>query len=116
MCRIREKHIFGGLPIQTQFDQLRCGVAVVDLRSGRMVGAFEFTAGCEELYDVQFLPGVHRPMILNLEKPVVRQAMVTPGPSYWLRPSSEIPLAGATGTLGEDAGVKPDEAKDGALQ
>ena len=80
------------------------------------VGCFEFTAGCEELYDVQFLPGVHRPMILNLEKPVVRQAMVTPGPSYWLRPSSEIPLAGATGTLGEDAGVKPDEAKNRWLQ
>ena len=63
---------------------------------------FEFTSGCEELYDVQFLPGVHRPMILNLEKPAVRQAITNPESSFWLRASSEIrdtedPAAGAVG-------------------
>jgi uncharacterized protein (TIGR03032 family) len=92
LCKIREKHIFGGLPIQDRHDSLRCGVTVVDLRSGAMAGMLEFTAGCEELYDVQFLPGVHRAMILNLDKPQARQAMVTPGPSWWLRPSSEVPV------------------------
>ncbi len=60
---------------------------------------FEFTAGCEELYDVQFLPGIRRPMILNLDKPAVRQAMTNPDSSYWLRPSTELPLDGA-GTAG----------------
>ena len=91
LSRIRERHIFGGLPIQKDFDSLRCGVAVVDLRSGRMAGLFEFTSGCEELYDVQFLPGVRRPMILNLQKEAVRQAMTNPDSSYWLRPSSLLP-------------------------
>jgi uncharacterized protein (TIGR03032 family) len=95
LSRIREKHIFGGLPIQQRFERLRCGVAVVDLRSGAALGMFEFTAGCEELYDVQFLPGVYRPMILNLDKPAVRQAMTNPDSSYWLRPSAEIPLGDA---------------------
>jgi uncharacterized protein (TIGR03032 family) len=92
MCKIREKHIFGGMPVQERFAQLRCGVAVVDLRTGATVGTFEFSSGCEELYDVQFLPGVRRAMILNLEKPVVRQAVATPESSYWLRPSAEIGL------------------------
>jgi len=90
LSKIREKHIFGGLPVQERCDQLRCGVAVVDLRSGTMVAMFEFTSGCEELYDVQFLPGVSRPMILNLEKPAVRQAITNPESSFWLRASSEI--------------------------
>jgi hypothetical protein len=90
LSKIREKHIFGGLPVQQRCEKLLCGVAVVDLRSGQEVGLFEFTAGCEELYDVAFLPGVHRPMILNLQKPVVRQAITNPDSSYWLRPSSEI--------------------------
>jgi uncharacterized protein (TIGR03032 family) len=90
LSKIREKHIFGGLPIQERCDQLRCGVAVVDLRSGTLVGMFEFTSGCEELYDVQFLPGVYRPMILNLEKPAARQAITNPESSFWLRASSEI--------------------------
>ena len=68
LSKIRERHIFGGLPVQQRCENLLCGVAVVDLRSGREAGFFEFTAGCEELYDVQFLPGVRRPMILNLRK------------------------------------------------
>jgi len=90
LSKIREKHIFGGLPIQERYDKLLCGVAVVDTRSGEQVGLFEYTAGCEEIYDVQFLPGVYRPTILNLDKPAVRQAITNPDSSYWLRPGSEI--------------------------
>ena len=107
-CRkIRERHIFGGLPVQQRGEPLLCGVAVVDLRSGRQAGFFEFTAGCEELYDVQFLPGVFRPMILNLEKPEVRQAMTNPDSSYWLRPSSEIREPETAGTSACHADGKP---------
>jgi uncharacterized protein (TIGR03032 family) len=90
LSRIREKHIFGGLPVQTRWERLQCGVAVVDIRTGAATGFFEFTEGCEEIYDVQFLPGIYRPMILNLEKPESRQAMSNPQSSFWLRPSSEI--------------------------
>jgi uncharacterized protein (TIGR03032 family) len=90
LSKIRERHIFGNLPIQQRGTSLHCGVAVVDTRSGVEAGRFEFTAGCEELYDVQFLPGVFRPTILNLEKPVVREAFTYPDSSFWLRPSKEI--------------------------
>lgn len=92
MSRIREKHIFGGLPIQQRCERLQCGVAVVDVRTGAQVGLFEFTAGCEELYDVQFLPGIRRPMILSLEKPAARAALSTHEFSYWLRASKELPV------------------------
>jgi uncharacterized protein (TIGR03032 family) len=90
MCQIREKHIFGGLPVQQKHAKLLCGVAVIDLASGKTAGMFEFTTGCQELYDVQFLPGVRRPTVLNLEKDAVRQAFTAPEFSYWLRPSAEI--------------------------
>jgi uncharacterized protein (TIGR03032 family) len=90
LCKIRERHIFGNLPIQQRCPDLRCGVAIVDTRSGAEVGMFEFTAGCEELYDVQFLKGIHRPTILNLEKPVVHEAFTYPDSSFWLRPSKEV--------------------------
>lgn len=91
LSKIREKHIFGGLPIQQRDEKLLCGVAVVDIRSGQRVGMFEYTSGCEEIYDVQFLPGAFRPMILNLDKPAVRQAITNPDSSFWLRASAEIP-------------------------
>jgi uncharacterized protein (TIGR03032 family) len=90
LSKIRERHIFGGLPVQERCANLLCGVAVIDLRSGRETGFFEFTSGCEELYDVQFLPGVFQPMILSLEKAEIRQTITNPDSSYWLRPSSEI--------------------------
>jgi uncharacterized protein (TIGR03032 family) len=91
LSTIREKHIFGGLPVQERHPRLRCGVAVVDAQTGRHVGMFEFTEGCTELYDVAFLPNVLRPMIVNAEKEATRQAVTTPEFSYWLRPSAVIP-------------------------
>jgi uncharacterized protein (TIGR03032 family) len=91
LCQVREKHIFGGLPVQQRHAKLLCGVAVIDLRSGAQAGLFEFTAGAQELYDVQFLPGVHRPMIVNLEKEAARQAFTAPDFAYWLRPGNELP-------------------------
>ena len=104
LSKIREKHIFGGLPIQQRHRVLRCGVAVVDLRSGNSVAMFEFTAGCEELYDVQFLPGKLRPTILNEQSEATLEAFTNPESSYWLRPGNEIP----------NNEVKDESAQDGA--
>lgn len=90
LSQIREQHIFGGLPVQERFEHLLCGVAVLDLSSSEVVGMLEFTTGCEELYDVGFLPGVLCPTILNSEKSEIRQAFTAPEFAYWLRPSSQI--------------------------
>jgi uncharacterized protein (TIGR03032 family) len=90
MCQIREKHIFGGLPVQKKHQRLLCGVAIVDLTTGKAIAMLEFTSGCQELFEVQFLPGVRRPMILNLDRLETRQAFTAPQFSYWLRPSNEI--------------------------
>jgi uncharacterized protein (TIGR03032 family) len=90
LSTIREKHIFGGLPVQQRYPRLRCGVAVIEVRTGRELALFEFTEGCTELFDVRFLPDVHRPMILNAEKEATGQAVTTPEFAYWLRPSAVV--------------------------
>ena len=90
LCQIREQHIFGGLPVQERFERLRCGVAVVDLRNGNLVGLLEFPQGCHELYGIQFLPQKLCPTLLNVEKPETKQAFTAPEIAYWLRPSSQI--------------------------
>lgn len=89
MSKIRERHTFGGLPLQQRFETLHAGVAVVDLTTGSLVGMLEFVDGCHELYDVQFLPGLHRPSILNRQKVASKRAYTTPEFSYWM----EIPTA-----------------------
>lgn len=90
MCQIREKHIFGNLPVQTKHERLLCGLTVIHLPSGKMAGQLEFTSGCQEIFEVAFLPGQRRPNLLQAERDDARQAVTAPGFSYWLRPSKEI--------------------------
>lgn len=90
LCQIRERHIFGGLPIQGKHAKLLCGLAIIDLRSGGQVGFFEFTSGVQEIFEVLFLPGPRRPMLLHSQSPATRDAFTAPEFSYWLRPSHLI--------------------------
>jgi uncharacterized protein (TIGR03032 family) len=63
LSRIRETNVFGGLPISERRDQLCCGVAVVDLLSGRSVATFQFLSGIEEIFAVDVIPGLINVMI-----------------------------------------------------
>jgi uncharacterized protein (TIGR03032 family) len=57
LSRIRETAVFGGVPIAENREGLKCGVGVVDMRSGRSVAWLEFETGVEEIFDVQVVPG-----------------------------------------------------------
>ena len=52
-----------GVPIVEQRDRLKCGLYVVDLRTGGVVAHLEFQTGVEEVFDVQVLPGIMFPYI-----------------------------------------------------
>ena len=56
LSKIRETAVFGGVPIAEKRNELRCGVGVVDLRSGQPIASLEFETGVEEIFDVQVLP------------------------------------------------------------
>ncbi len=55
LSRIRETSTFGGVPIAEDRERLKCGVAVVELTTGKLVGQFEFTSGVEEIFDVKLI-------------------------------------------------------------
>jgi len=88
LCRIRESNIFGGMPVQRNDDKLICGIAIVNIKTGRQVGLFEFTSGCEEIFQTGFLAGIQRPNILNTDRPETLEAFNAPEFSYWLRPKN----------------------------
>jgi protein O-GlcNAc transferase len=58
LSRIRETAVFGGVPIAEHRHELKCGVGVVDLRTGKPVASLEFETGVEEIFDVQVLSNV----------------------------------------------------------
>lgn len=59
LSRIRETNVFGGLPIGERRDELCCGLAVIDMLSGRTVATFRFLSGVEEIFAVDVVQG-HR--------------------------------------------------------
>jgi uncharacterized protein (TIGR03032 family) len=63
LSKVRETSVFGGLPIAEQRDRLKCGVSVLDWRSGRQVACLEFHTGVDEIFDVQVLPGLRLPAV-----------------------------------------------------
>jgi uncharacterized protein (TIGR03032 family) len=63
LSRIRETSTFGGMPIAERRPELKCGVGVVDLGTGRLMAHLEFVTGVEEILDVQVLPGVRCPAL-----------------------------------------------------
>ena len=82
MCKIREQHLFGGLPIQQLYSELHCGVAVIDIRSGAVVATMNFTRGIEELFDIQVAPNLLRPHIVGFEEETVDGLYVLPPGSF----------------------------------
>jgi uncharacterized protein (TIGR03032 family) len=88
LSQIRERHTFAGMPVQEWHPQLVCAVVVVDWRNGQEVGRVEFVAGCQEIYEVLFLPGVLRPMVLDTDREGTRQALTAPQYASWVEVAS----------------------------
>ena len=52
-----------GVPIVSRPELLQCGLTVLDLESGTIVGNLEFHSGVNEVFDIQVLPGISFPYI-----------------------------------------------------
>ena len=75
----RHNKTFSGLALDEQLQakqaQARCGLLVIDLRSGDIVHSLRIEGVVEELYDVQVLPGVRRPMAIGLKTDEIRRVI-----------------------------------------
>jgi len=68
---------FQGLPLDDALARKaatpRCGLGVIDLRSGDLVHSLRIEGVVEELYDVQVLPGFRRPMAIGFRSDEIRR-------------------------------------------
>jgi uncharacterized protein (TIGR03032 family) len=67
LSQVRESALFAGLPLTDRLpvEDRRCGVWVVDTRTGQTVAFLQFQAGVQEVFAVQLLPGIRFPELLN---------------------------------------------------
>jgi uncharacterized protein (TIGR03032 family) len=79
LSKSRENRTFGGLPLddalRSRGAQARCGVHVIDLRTGDAVHWVQIEGVANELYDVVPLPGVLRPMALGFKTDEIRRVI-----------------------------------------
>jgi uncharacterized protein (TIGR03032 family) len=78
LSRIRPTSAMDGVPIAERRDELKCGVAVVDLRRGAAIGLLEFQTAIEEIFDVQLLAGLRFPEVIGFQKETVDHTFVVP--------------------------------------
>ena len=73
----RKNKTFSGLPLDEKLAAknaiARCGLLVIDLRSGDIVHSLRLEGIVEELYDVVVIPKIRRPMIIGFKTEEVRR-------------------------------------------
>ena len=72
---------FRDLPIADR--ALESGVTVLHLPTGAVVGSMRFESSVDEIFDIQILPEMTRPGILNTQSETHKMALTTPDATYW---------------------------------
>jgi uncharacterized protein (TIGR03032 family) len=78
LSKIRATSAMDGVPLARRRGELKCGVEVVDLRSGRSVASLEFRTAVEEIFDVQLLPGLRFPEVVGFQKEALHHTFIIP--------------------------------------
>jgi uncharacterized protein (TIGR03032 family) len=78
LSKIRATSALDGVPLAERRLELKCGVGVVDLRSGRVLAFLEFQTAVEEIFDVQLLPGLRFPEVVGFQKDSVHHTFIVP--------------------------------------
>ncbi|MEO2047441.1 MAG: TIGR03032 family protein [Pirellulales bacterium] len=60
LSRFRKAHVLDPTPVAGRLKRAKSGIAVVNVKRGRLVGVLEFVRGGREVYDVSFLPDIQR--------------------------------------------------------
>jgi uncharacterized protein (TIGR03032 family) len=82
LSRLRQNSsVFRDLPITK--DAVDCGIEIIHLPTGAIVGSIRYQQSVDEIYDVQILAGYLQPGILNHTTAVHRCALHIPGEGFW---------------------------------
>lgn len=78
LSKIRKTSAMDGVPLADRREQLKCGVAVVDLRRGQVIAFLEFQTAVEEIFDVQLLPGLRFPELIGFQHEAIHHTFIIP--------------------------------------
>jgi uncharacterized protein (TIGR03032 family) len=99
LSQVRESAVFSGIPIaERPVEERRCGVWVVDTRTGATVALVQFEDAVQEIFAVQALAGVRFPDLLDDSNPLLADSFVLPTESLDSVPTPFLSLAQQRGS------------------
>lgn len=107
LSKIRETSVFGGVPIAEHRHELRCGIGVVDLLSGRTVAVFQFLSGVTEIFAVEAVQGVACPYVAGASLDGrEHDVWIVPPPGSVPSPEARLPWFATSSTRSSATTVK----------
>jgi uncharacterized protein (TIGR03032 family) len=98
LSQVRESAVFSGIAITERLteEERTCGVCVVDLRGGQVIGLLRFETAVQEVFAVTVLPGRRYPELINDDDTLLENSFVVPEESLpevaeTVRPRLAIP-------------------------
>ncbi len=78
LSKIRKTSAMDGVPLAQRRERLKCGVSVIDWRSGQVIAWLEFQTAVEEIFDVQLLPGLRFPEVIGFQQETIQHTFIVP--------------------------------------
>jgi uncharacterized protein (TIGR03032 family) len=78
LSKIRKTSAMNGVPLAERRDELKCGIAVVNLFSGQVIGLLEFQSAVEEIFDVQLLACLRFPELVGFQQETIQHTFIVP--------------------------------------
>ena len=78
LSQVRESAVFSGFPLVERVPERSCGVWVIDVRSGQIVGWVKFEDALQEIFAVSVLPGLRFPEVTNTSEKLLAHTYVLP--------------------------------------
>ncbi len=76
LSQIRESNTFGGLPLTERLTERICGVWIVNITNGNVIGFLRFKGSVQEIFSVQAVRGALFPAVLDPEDALVESTYV----------------------------------------
>ncbi len=80
LSQVRESAVFSGISITERLaeNERTCGVCVVDLTTGQVIGLLRFESAVQEIFAVTVLPGKRYPELINEDPKLLENSFTVP--------------------------------------
>jgi uncharacterized protein (TIGR03032 family) len=82
LSKIRPTSAMAGVPLAERRNELKCGIALIDLERGHIDGFLDFQTGVEEIFDAQVIPSIRFPELMGFQKDEVNHTFVVPPTAF----------------------------------